>query len=422
MHTRLLIALLTGCFVAGKSVAAELPLAPPPQLSYPGRLLPVEWTGLYFGANAGYGWAKGSETTGFVGNLQNPNFAVPGTFLSSTTSGTIVNGLGPTELINTDVFGSSKPTGAIAGGQMGFNWQWGRVVVGAEADGQWSGQQATTPVFCTPQCTATSTVKIKALATGRGRVGLAFDWLLPYVTAGAALVNVDDNLTLTVGGVTGAFKALSSTSLGWTAGAGVDVALSSNWSARFEYLHIEANGFKPTIQIPGVLGAGTASESANYRDDILRFALNYRFGPRGGPGVLEAPISANTFAINYDFLPSVAYVAENATPAKPQQASAAPIPAKPQQATAAPIRTADAAPETTSIAIQPNPAKSVEPNPVNAAQPNSTKPAYKNFNEIGALDEGDTIVLPKVSTKKPREREEEESQRLKRIMAICSGC
>src|SRR5215469_18112500 len=89
MHTRLLIALLTGCFVAGKSVAAELPLAPPPQLSYPGRLLPVEWTGLYFGANAGYGWAKGSSTTRFEGNLQNPNLAVPGTFFSSTTSTTI---------------------------------------------------------------------------------------------------------------------------------------------------------------------------------------------------------------------------------------------------------------------------------------------------------------------------------------------
>ncbi|HYZ45018.1 MAG TPA: hypothetical protein VE667_09180, partial [Xanthobacteraceae bacterium] len=29
MNTRLLIALLSGCFVAGESVAAELPLAPP---------------------------------------------------------------------------------------------------------------------------------------------------------------------------------------------------------------------------------------------------------------------------------------------------------------------------------------------------------------------------------------------------------
>ena len=201
------------------------------------------------------------------------------------------------------------------------------------------------------------------------------------------------------------------------------MALSSNWSARFEYLHIEANGLKHgDIRIPGILGAGAATESASYRDDILRFGVNYRFGPRGGPGVLEAPISANTFAINYDFLPSVAYVAETATPGKPQQASAAPIPAKPQQATAAPIRTADAAPETTSIPIQPNPAKSAEPNSAKPAEPNSAKSAFKNFNEIGALDEGDTIVLPKISSKKPREREEEESQRLKRIMAICSGC
>src|SRR5262249_51114134 len=191
MNTRLLIALLTGCFVAGKSVAAELPLAPPPQLSYPGRLLPVEWTGFYFGANAGYGWAKGSSNTVFTGAIPVQGILPPPVGASqpaATTTPSIVSpGLitvGPTELTGTDVFGSSKPIGAIAGGQMGFNWQWGRVVLGAEADGQWSGQQATTPVFCTPQCTATSTVRIKALATGRGRVGLAFDWLLPYVTAG----------------------------------------------------------------------------------------------------------------------------------------------------------------------------------------------------------------------------------------------
>src|SRR5262249_39202677 len=208
MHTRLLIALLTGCFVAGKSVAAELPLAPPPQLSYPGRLLPVEWTGLYFGANAGYGWAKGSSHTVFTGAIP-----LPGVLGVSTTTPL---GLGATELSGTDVFGSSKPTGAIAGGQIGFNWQTGMAVIGAELDAQWSGQQTTTPFFCTPDCTASSTTKIKSLTTGRARVGLAFDWLLPYVTAGAALVNVEDNLTLTVGGVTRAFSSQSATGLGWT--------------------------------------------------------------------------------------------------------------------------------------------------------------------------------------------------------------
>jgi outer membrane immunogenic protein len=168
-------------------------------------------------------------------------------------------GLGATELSGTDVFGSSNPNGGIAGGQMGFNWQWGRLVLGAEADGQWSGQQATVLPVCTAPCTVTSTVNIKSFATGRARFGWAFDWLLPYATAGAAMVNVEDNLTLTTAGVTGVFPALSSTSLGWTVGAGVDMALSSNWSARLEYLHIEANGLKhPDVRIPGILGAGTA--------------------------------------------------------------------------------------------------------------------------------------------------------------------
>lgn len=409
MHTRLLIALLTGCFVAGESVAAELPLAPaPPQLSYPGPLLPVEWTGIYFGVNAGYGWAKGSSATIFTGAL--------------TGNTTTPLGLGPTELAGTNVFGSSNPSGGIAGGQMGFNWQWGRVVVGAEADGQWSGQQATASLLCTPSCTATSTVNIKSLATGRARFGLAFDWLLPYATAGAALVNVDDNLTVSTPGGTGAFKALSSSSLGWAAGAGLDMALSSNWSARIEYLHIEANGFKPTIPIPGILGAGTASESATYRDDVLRFALNYRFGPRGGPGVLETPIAPRAFALNYDFLPSVAYIAEKVTPARTQLATtqqAAPHQATTQQATSqqatpAPIRTADAAPETAVIPIQPNPAIPSQPNPA--------KSEFKNFSEIGALEDGETIALPKLAAKKPREKEEDESKRLKRVMSICSGC
>src|SRR5262249_22139489 len=59
---------------------------------------------------------------------------------------------------------------------------------------------------------------------------------------------------------------------------------------------------------------------------------------------------------------------------------------------------------------------------VDPLQPNPAKPAFKNFDEIGALEDGDTIALPKLSSKKPRDREEEESQRLKRIMAICAGC
>ena len=57
-------------------------------------------------------------------------------------------------------------------------------VVGAEVDAQWSGQQKTISAICTFDCVATEAMKIKSIVTGRGRIGLAFDWLMPYVTAG----------------------------------------------------------------------------------------------------------------------------------------------------------------------------------------------------------------------------------------------
>jgi opacity protein-like surface antigen len=127
---------------------------------YPDRLVPIEWTGLYFGVNAGYGWAKESSTiffTGFTGGATTPA-ALGG-------SGISTSGQGVTELGGTDVVGSSSPSGGIAGGQLGFNWQSGMIVFGAEVDAQWSGQQATASVVCTPNSTASSTVKIKSLTT-----------------------------------------------------------------------------------------------------------------------------------------------------------------------------------------------------------------------------------------------------------------
>src|SRR5262249_47223211 len=181
---------------------------------------------------------------------------------------------------------------------------------------QWSGQQNTVSLICTPptpSCTASEAIKIRSLTTGRARIGLAFDWLMPYVTAGGALVNARDDLIVTVGGVSASFPPLSTTTLGWTVGAGVDVALSSNWSARLEYLHIRAKDVTSSVLIPGFLAVGTAAETASYRDNIVRVGLNYRIGPRGGPGVLETRVlPGSAYALNYDFLPSIAIPSDKA--------------------------------------------------------------------------------------------------------------
>jgi len=409
MKKRAAIALLATSFVTGAADAADRPvLAPQPY--YAGPLLPVDWTGFYFGVNGGYGWAQGTTDTYFNGGI---------------------------------LHGSGQPSGGVAGGQMGFNWQMGRFVFGAEIDGQWSGQRAALASTCNPNCAALQEVNIKTFATGRGRFGLAFDWIMPYVTAGAAMVNVSDAMVVTAGGLTGRVEGLSGTSLGWTAGAGVDIALTSNLSARLEYLYLRVDDHSSTAPVPAQFispgrGANGPSpvltESGSFQDSIVRVGLNYRFGPRGGPGIVERPsIAPASYASAYDFLPSMPIFADKSRSEK--RAPAAPMvaetPAHAPAAASAPVAIASANPGDFRLppaAAAASPAasepKSAMPAAA-AAEPRTAKSAYKNFDEIddadltgGAAAEAKAITLPTVK----RQRAEDDNPRLKRIMSICTGC
>jgi outer membrane immunogenic protein len=219
--------------MTGASFAADVPVSAPYR---PASFIPqqaVGWTGFYFGANAGSGWGQQSSDIRFTGNngfLTNPFFgALP---VSTTTSGVATTGgvsptdavaatggvsatggasaipvsfgiiPGPTELSGARLRGSGSVSGAIAGGQIGFNWQAGMFVFGAEVDDQWSGQKSTFTVGCGAGCTTAN------------------------------------------------FSPLSGSTLGWTAGAGVEIALWSNWSAKFEYLYVSANGATVAAPIP----------------------------------------------------------------------------------------------------------------------------------------------------------------------------
>ena len=383
---------------------------------------PVEWTGLYFGANAGYGWGQYSSNITFTGlgasGLTNP---VPGLGPGGIAGGIIAVG-GPTELSGTRIIGSGSPSGAIAGGQIGFNWQAGMFVFGGEIDGQWSGQENTFTVACGPRCSATESIQIRSLATGRGRFGLAFDWIMPYVTGGAALVNGLNNLNMTVAGTSASFLPLSHSTLGWTAGAGVEIALWSNWSAKFEYLYVRANGATKVAFIPNALGLGFASTPGDYRDNIVRVGFNYRFGPRGGPGLLESPLPArDTFAFNSDFLPNLQFAADRANM---------------QVATADRARSSDqpAAKPTHAVAVRNAPSAGEAPTLVSTqAAPRQAPPRQvaSAVNDLPGIADRDIIYtddfvtdikpVREVAKKRPH-KEEDESARMKRIMSICSGC
>jgi hypothetical protein len=60
-------ALYLAAAFTGDSFAADWPVRAISQAYYPGRLVPIEWTGVCFGVNAGYGWAKESSTIFFTG-------------------------------------------------------------------------------------------------------------------------------------------------------------------------------------------------------------------------------------------------------------------------------------------------------------------------------------------------------------------
>jgi outer membrane immunogenic protein len=113
---RLALAFVALGLTPAASPAAELSVAP---LYRPVPFVPrqtVEWTGIYFGANAGYGWGTASTTTAFFGDT-------PSTSTLSPFSGGVTTpfGRGTTELSNTGVSGSGKLSGPLAGGQVGFN-------------------------------------------------------------------------------------------------------------------------------------------------------------------------------------------------------------------------------------------------------------------------------------------------------------
>jgi outer membrane immunogenic protein len=219
--------LWVGCIVAGalgfaqSAAAADLSLeplykAPPAQVTQP-----YNWTGFYVGANGGGGWGH------------------------SFWSG---NGTG---------LGLS---GGQAGGTVGYDKQLGNVVFGVEGDIDWSGFNGTSTAAGCPGCSTSDSW----LSTVRGRVGYSIDRFLPYVTGGLAAGDIRAAAPGFAGGNT--------TNAGWTLGAGLEVALPGNWSAKAEYLRVDLGRFNCT----GCTAA--PPDNVSLSENVFRAGVNYHFG------------------------------------------------------------------------------------------------------------------------------------------------
>jgi outer membrane immunogenic protein len=255
--------------------------APPPT---PGPCPTCNWTGFYVGVNeaTSIGHDRAHETVSLLPPTAN--------------AANITNPL-------TDVWHTESPIGWGAGGQLGFNWQTGNIVFGAEGDLDWMSQRdsfsnanfvASTVNVAPAMIGLTDDQKLEWLATARGRIGWTENCFLWYVTGGVAWGRVESNYAFQVnqiaGGVVtfpaGPFAASASTTkTGWTIGGGVESTLSwlglgDRWSSKFEYLYVDLGSISNSFSIPLTTGAGayTLSSSSEIRDHIIRFGVNYRFG------------------------------------------------------------------------------------------------------------------------------------------------
>jgi outer membrane immunogenic protein len=224
--TRFIFAACTALFaaaIAAPAFAADLP-APTyrgPAYKAPVYVASFNWTGFYVGINGGYGFGKSSWT-------------------------------GPPDTGNFNV------NGPLVGGTLGYNLQTGSWVWGLELDADYSWIKGSTTTTCPTGCETRNTW----LATGRGRIGYAWDRWLPFITGGAAFGSEKATLL----GV-----SESKTQLGWTAGAGVEYAFMGAWTAKLEYLYVDLGKWSCSAATCGV------ASDVKFTSNIVRAGLNYRF-------------------------------------------------------------------------------------------------------------------------------------------------
>jgi outer membrane immunogenic protein len=221
--------LVTTPFAATSAIAADMTIKAP-------VVAPVPlWTGFYMGIHGGGG--LGSS------RLVDPDFTIVFDRVTMDTRG------------------------ALAGAQIGANWQFDNIVVGGEIDASWSSIKGSRPGD--PANIASGlAVAYHALATGTGRIGYASGNVLSYVKAGVAWANIDfQSFT----GLAVAPIDVNHQRTGLTAGAGVEYALTNELSARVEYDYLY---FGPASI---ALGTKRSPSSVDHQLHLLKLGVNYRF-------------------------------------------------------------------------------------------------------------------------------------------------
>jgi outer membrane immunogenic protein len=184
--------------------------------------------------------------------------------------------------------GSLGESGIIGGAHAGYNWQFGRVVTGLEAD--FEGTSLRKSLNCedmgdTSACYSSTGGHNYSLSTAlpwqgsaRARLGYAFGNLLVYGTAGAAIADVSTRYATSfpTASLNGS-QSFDRTKVGATIGGGVEYAIDANWSVRAEYRFSDFGKITNAPTSAGWFWDGY-SERHSVTENAVLFGVSYKFG------------------------------------------------------------------------------------------------------------------------------------------------
>jgi outer membrane immunogenic protein len=258
----------------------------------------LPWTGFYVGLNAGYEWSNNVSVNSSGSSLiADPVGDTTGAYESALV------GVGTANL-------PVKNNGFIGGGQIGYNFQFANnTVASAEADIEGiAGSTSTatratfTPVpgFADSYTTAVGVSnKLDYFGTLRGRYGYLFTpSLLVYGTGGFAWGGTSTSVGFVASDALGfptvyGSSRLSTTSVGWTAGGGLEWMFAPNWTAKVEYLYYELSkqtssfGYLTQNFPTGTFGSSAFTHfTIQPKGSIVRVGVNYLFNWGTPPAVV----------------------------------------------------------------------------------------------------------------------------------------
>ena len=240
--------------IGSSALAADVAVEPIYQSYGVPVVTAYNWTGFYIGANAGGHFARDDISASSLPIFGNAPAAI------------VFNDVFPTRL---------SPTGGIAGMQIGYNWQVGRMLLGLEVDGNWVGGSASRtlkplPPPFDPTDFVINTSKAQFLTTVRPRWGVALDRWLIYVTGGLAF---EAFITSDIFSFATGFAQFDkrNTRTGETVGGGVEYAILDSWTLKLEYLYLNFGSYD--------VAGPTATITLHHQfvDNVARIGLNYRF-------------------------------------------------------------------------------------------------------------------------------------------------